>query len=129
MVPEPVGSAARCAILYNVQHLAPLEIDDNGAITSGSLAPRPLVNPHHSDLRVAHRRRRALLQVPQNGIGASRKPSPLQQPLSGSPARRVASHHREIPDSVRHSGGAIKFGSGRLDKSDARTGLLAASEP
>jgi len=104
--PSQPGSQCHCgAVGQQVDHAAPLQIDDDRAVAAPA-ALRPVINPDNT--RVGLRRQRQLAEQAQHGVGAGRHGQPGQQPRtrlppSAAPVRPCASASRR----VRRAKGAI----------------------
>ncbi len=95
MLLEPVRCRARRTIRQKVDHLTPLQVDDDGPI-SGTLSPRPIVNAHHSHARFGAARLCLTFEAAQDRIVAGRHADPPHQPFTSPAADAVAEEMDEF---------------------------------
>src|SRR5580658_111125 len=71
MLAKPFGCPGGCAILQNIDNLAPLQVDNNGPV-SAALSPAPVVDARHPYSRLGADTGDLPFQMPQNGVVADR---------------------------------------------------------
>jgi hypothetical protein len=88
MLPQPFGCPGGRTILPRVNHLAPLEVNDDGSV-SATLSPAPVVNACHPYSRLRPETGDPPFQMPQNSVIAGWHAKTFHQSFSRSAARSV----------------------------------------
>ena len=92
---EPVRRHARGTIRQKVDYLPLFQVRDDGPV-SGALAPRPIIDAHHSNIRFSAARLRPLFETPQDRVVAGRHADALHQPFPRATADAMAKYINEV---------------------------------
>jgi hypothetical protein len=83
---QPRGYRISRADREHINHVTPLQIDENRAEMLLSLLPRPVVDADDANRRVSGRRRGPACDSADHAVGADHHAEPTQQPLAGAAA-------------------------------------------
>src|ERR1700722_1369778 len=99
MLPKPFGCPSGCAILQHVDHLAPLEVNDDSPV-SATLSPAPVIDACHPYSRLRAETGDLPFQMPQNGVVADWHAETFHQPFSRPATSAVAEKMNKFSDSL-----------------------------